>query len=49
MGAPVPAISVILITPDRYQSLRKTIGYLRAQALYDQMEIVICHSGSGLS
>lgn len=36
-----PKISVILITPDRYQGLRKTIGYLRAQAVYDRMEIVI--------
>jgi hypothetical protein len=36
-----PAISVILITPDTYQSLRKTIRHLRAQSVYDQMEIVI--------
>lgn len=36
-----PVISVILITPDRYQSLRKTIRHLRAQSLYAQMEIVI--------
>jgi GT2 family glycosyltransferase len=36
-----PALSVILISPDRYQSLRKTIGHLRAQAVYDRMEIVI--------
>ncbi len=41
MGAHDPAISVILITPDRYQSLRRTIGHLRAQAVYNQMEIVI--------
>lgn len=36
-----PAISVILITPDRYQSLRKTVRHLRAQSVHDRMEIVI--------
>src|SRR5947199_7561946 len=36
-----PKISVILITPDRYQVLSKTIGYPRAQAVYDRMAIVI--------
>ncbi|HYM13775.1 MAG TPA: glycosyltransferase [Bryobacterales bacterium] len=36
-----PAISVILITPDRYQSLRKTIRHLRAQSVRDRMEIVV--------
>jgi Glycosyl transferase family 2 len=41
MGAHDPAMSVILITPDRYQSLRKTIRHLRAQAMHDRMEIVI--------
>lgn len=36
-----PLLSVVLITPDRYDSLRKTIGHLRAQSVHQQMEIVI--------
>jgi len=36
-----PALSVILITPDNYQSLSKTVSHLRAQSLRERMEIVI--------
>lgn len=36
-----PSLSVILITPERYDSLRKTIGHLRSQSVHQQMEIVI--------
>jgi GT2 family glycosyltransferase len=39
-----PELSVILITPDQYQSLRKTIAHLQAQALRERMEIVIVTS-----
>ncbi len=41
MAVNSPALSVILITPDHYQSLRKTISHLRAQAICDRMEIVL--------
>ena len=36
-----PSLSVVLVTPDRYQSLRQTIGHLRSQSVHCQMEIVI--------
>jgi glycosyltransferase involved in cell wall biosynthesis len=41
-----PAISVILITPDEYQTIRKTIEHLLRQDIHDRMEIVIV-AGSG--
>ncbi len=41
MAVQDPALSVILITPDRYSSLRKTISHLQAQDLRGRMEIVI--------
>jgi len=36
-----PEMSVVLVTPDRYETIRKTMKYLRAQTVVDQMEIVI--------
>ncbi|HET6266701.1 MAG TPA: glycosyltransferase, partial [Acidobacteriota bacterium] len=36
-----PAISVILITPDEYQTIRKTIEHLLRQDIVDRMEVVI--------
>lgn len=41
MTSGVPAISVILITADHYRVLRKTIRHLRAQTIFQRMEIVI--------
>ena len=35
------AMSVILITPDRYERIRKTVGYLRAQTIRDRLELII--------
>ena len=34
-------MSVVLVTPDRYDTVRKTVEYLRAQTVADQLEIVI--------
>ncbi|MGH7824559.1 MAG: glycosyltransferase family 2 protein [Candidatus Binatia bacterium] len=36
-----PAMSVILATPDRYDTIRKTIACLRAQTARDRLELVI--------
>lgn len=37
----LPALSVVIATPDRYETIRKTIGYLRRQTVHRQLEIVI--------
>src|SRR5438132_812096 len=37
----VPAMSVVLVTPNRFQSLRKTIQHLQAQTVHDRLEIII--------
>lgn len=34
-------LSVVIVTPDRYDTIRKTIGYLRSQTVADRLEIVI--------
>jgi hypothetical protein len=34
-------MSVVLVTPDRYDNVRKTMEYLRAQTVANQLEIVI--------
>ena len=34
-------MSVVLVTPDRYDNIRKTMEYLQAQTVCDQLEIVI--------
>jgi hypothetical protein len=36
-----PALSVVITTPDRYDTIRKTIRSLRAQTVRGQLEIVI--------
>ena len=37
----IPAMSVIAITPDSYETIRKVVGHLAAQHVADQLEIVI--------
>ncbi len=37
----IPAMSVIVISPDSYDTVRKTIRRLRAQGVADQLEIVL--------
>ncbi len=36
-----PEMSVVLVTPDRYSTIRRTIKHLRAQTVRDKLEIVI--------
>jgi len=36
-----PALSVVLATPDRYQTIRGTVRHLRAQSICAQIELVI--------
>ncbi|MGI8497884.1 MAG: glycosyltransferase family 2 protein [Gemmatimonadaceae bacterium] len=36
-----PALTVVLITPDRFRSVRRTVSHLRAQTARDQMELLI--------
>jgi glycosyltransferase involved in cell wall biosynthesis len=36
-----PEMSVVIITPDRYESIRKTIKHLRAQTVRDRLEVII--------
>ncbi len=36
-----PQLSVIVITPDNYQTVRQTLAHLRAQTARDQLELVI--------
>lgn len=45
-----PEMSVVLVTPDRYDTIRKTMHHLRAQTVRDQLEIVIvAPSAKGLN
>jgi hypothetical protein len=34
-------MSVVLVTPGRYETIRKTMQHLQAQTVADQLEIVI--------
>jgi hypothetical protein len=36
-----PDISVVLVTPDRYETVRKTIRHLRAQTVKDRLELLL--------
>ncbi|HEY4281746.1 MAG TPA: glycosyltransferase family A protein [Chthoniobacterales bacterium] len=36
-----PALSVILLAPDRYETIRRTVGHLRNQTVSDRIELVI--------
>jgi hypothetical protein len=36
-----PELSVILVTADRFQSLRRTVRHLRAQTIHDRLELII--------
>src|SRR3990170_2053323 len=40
-GEQAPALSVILITVDHYQTIRRTVAYLRAQTARDRLELVL--------
>ena len=36
-----PQMSVVLVTPDRYRTIRETIAYLRKQTVCERLEVVI--------
>lgn len=36
-----PEMSVVIVTPDRYETIRKTIQHLRSQKIREQLEVVI--------
>jgi hypothetical protein len=36
-----PQMSVVIVTPDSYETIRKTVEHLRAQTVKDRLEIVI--------
>ena len=36
-----PEMSVVIVTPDCYETIRKTIGHIRAQNIRDRLEVVI--------
>ena len=40
-GSHPPDMSVVLVTPDRFDTIRKTVQHLRTQTVRDQLEIVI--------
>lgn len=40
-GHSSPEMSVVIVTPDRYETIRKTIKHLQAQTVKDWLEIVI--------
>jgi diadenosine tetraphosphatase ApaH/serine/threonine PP2A family protein phosphatase len=37
----IPALSVILPTPDEFETIRRTVAALRAQTIWDRLELVI--------
>src|SRR5262249_809012 len=43
-----PRLSVILVTPDSYRRIRRTIQCLRRQTVFDQMEVVIASPNAHL-
>ena len=49
-GSHPPDMSVVLVTPDRFDTIRKTVQHLRTQTVRDQLEIVIvAPSAKGLN
>ena len=41
MAGRSPELSVVIVTPDCYETIRKTMGHLRAQTARDRLEIVM--------
>src|SRR6266542_1885378 len=41
MSVNSPEMSVVIVTPDRYETIRKTVEHLRAQTVKDRLELVI--------
>ena len=40
-------MSVVIVTPDRYETIRKTVQHLRAQTVNDRLELVIVAPSAG--
>jgi hypothetical protein len=40
-------MSVIILTPDCYETIRKTLGCLRAQTVCDELEMTVVSSAAG--
>ncbi len=40
-AAAAPDLSVIIITPDRYDTIRKTVGYIQKQTVRNRIELII--------
>jgi len=36
-----PEMSVVIVTPDRYETIRKAVGHVRAQTARDRLELII--------
>jgi len=41
LSVQVPEMSVLIVTPDNYQTIRKTLWHLRAQTISDRLEIIV--------
>ena len=42
MNTPIqPAMSVILVTPDTYQTIRQVISFLHAQTVKERLELIL--------
>lgn len=41
MNPPTPDLSIVLVTPDRFANIRRTVRHLRAQTVKDRLELVI--------
>ena len=47
MSGSSPEMSVVIVTPDRYETIRKTVQHLRAQTVSDRLELVIVAPSAG--
>lgn len=43
----VPQMSVVIITPDTYETIRRTVEYLKEQSVKDELELVIVALSAG--
>ena len=41
MRGSAPEMSVVIVTPDGYETIRRTVEHLRAQTVKDRLELVI--------
>ena len=48
MSKPKPSLSVVLVTPDSYRRIRRTIQCLRRQTIFDRLEVLIATPNADL-